>query len=65
MFILGFALYPIMAIILWVMWRRVQGMTLEQILAKAAAEHHQLNEIFKAYPQGGDFREMERWTRDP
>ncbi len=63
MFILGFALYPIMAIILWVMWQRVRGMTLEQILAKAAAEHHQLNKIFEEHPQGGNFKEMEHWSQ--
>ena len=63
MAIWGLLLYPIMAIIIVSMWRRVQGMTIEEIVAKSAAEHHNLIKIFEQHPQGGDWDEFQQWSR--
>ncbi len=62
--LLGFLLYPIMLVILLTMWNRVRGMKLEEIVAKSAEEHHQVNEIFSHHPMGGDWPQFENWKRE-
>ena len=52
---LAYLLYPMMAVILLWMWRRVRTMSLEDIVEKSATEHHELNALNEIHPRGGDW----------
>ena len=58
----GYSLYPLaVAILIW-MGCRVRGMTLEQIVARSADEHHTLIEIFERHPHGADWVQYSKWV---
>lgn len=61
---LVFVLYPIMAVILIWMWRRVRGRTLADIMQASADVHHDLADVFNEHPYGGTAREVERWVSE-
>ena len=58
---LAYFLYPICALILIVMWLRVRGMSLEQIVQDSADSHHRINNVFKIHAHGGSWNEFESW----
>lgn len=57
----AYLLYLMMAVILLWMWKRVRGMSLEEIVEKSATEHHQLTALFEVHPRGGDWSEFCHW----
>jgi len=62
--LLGYLLYPIMALILYWMWSRVRGLKLEQIVQLSADEHHRINDVFSIHPKGGDWARFEKWMKE-
>lgn len=60
----AYLLYPIMAVILIYMWKKVRGMTLEEIVHKSADQHHKLIALFEDHPQGGDWPQFLRWQNE-
>ncbi len=61
MMLTSYLLYLMMAAILLWMWRRVRGMTLEEIVQASANEHHELNAVFETHPRGGSWPELCGW----
>ncbi len=57
----AYLLYPMMAVILLWMYKRVRGMSLEEIVQRSANEHHELTALFEIHPGGGDWSEFCGW----
>lgn len=60
----GYIIYALLALILWVFWKRVRGQTLEQLLHEGALEHHRVLEFHQKHPQGGTWGEYKRWLTE-
>ncbi len=54
-------LLPMAGIILYCMWVKVRGKTLEEIVDESAVEHHAIVDVFEEHPHGGTAQEYDRW----
>ncbi len=61
MLIYGYIIYLLLLAILWVFFTRVRGKTLEQLFDQSAVEHHQIIELHRKHPAGGDWQEFNNW----
>ncbi len=57
------ALYPMMGVIVYSMWQRVRGYTLEDIVEASAQEHHALTDLFYDHPEGGTAAQYDTWMQ--
>ena len=58
------SLYPMMGIILYSMWRKVRGRSVEDILDASAHEHHALADVFSSHPEGGTAEQYAEWLEE-
>ncbi len=61
---LGWALYLLALALAFWFWRRVRGLSFEDILDRSAHEHHRVMAVFSRHPHGGNWREYRQWEKD-
>ena len=61
---LGWLLYVILGVLLFYFWVNVRGRSLDDLLRRAAREHHRVHQIIAKHPSGGTWAEHKRWMRE-
>ncbi|MDH3688754.1 MAG: hypothetical protein OEU36_04650 [Gammaproteobacteria bacterium] len=61
---LGYLLYPLTGLIVWLMWRQARGKTFDDLLDKSAQKHKQVHEVFAEHPDGGSWKRFQQWMKE-
>jgi len=43
------------------MWTRMRGKSIDDLLAEGSAEHHRVHDVLARHPRGGSWREYRQW----
>lgn len=60
----GWILYLLLAVIVYLFWRRTRGLTFADLLKRDAELHHQVQKTFIDHPVGGTWREHRAWMKE-
>ncbi|NIR32763.1 MAG: hypothetical protein GWN84_26390 [Gammaproteobacteria bacterium] len=60
----GGILYILLAVIVYMFWRRSHGMSLEELLDRSGHEHELVRSVHERHPRGGPWREYRRWMAE-
>lgn len=60
----GFLLYVLAAALLALFRRQVRGQSFDDLLARAARDHHHVHRVLAQHPQGGTWQEHKDWLRE-
>jgi Copper binding octapeptide repeat len=59
----GYILHLLLLSIIYMMWRRVRGMSFEAMLDRSADEHHVVQAFHAQHPHGGTWSQFRQyWT---
>ncbi|MFQ5938265.1 MAG: hypothetical protein ACE5LB_17825 [Acidiferrobacterales bacterium] len=59
----GWIIYVLLAVLLYLFWRQVRGMSFNDLLDRSAREHHHVLKVIGKHPKGGSWREHKQWMR--
>ncbi len=59
----GFLLYLLVAALLTLFRRHSRGQSFDDLLARAARDHHHVHRVLAKHPQGGRWKEYQAWMR--
>ncbi len=57
-------LYPMMAAIIYVIWRKLRGRSIEEIVEDSAHEHRALLDVAANHPEGGTAKQYSDWLSE-
>jgi len=57
----GYILHFLLLAIIYMMWRRVHGMSFEAMLDRSADEHHCVQSYHEQHPQGGSWLQFRQY----
>lgn len=60
----GVLLYLLIAGLLVMFWRRVRGMSFDELLERSRREHHHVRRVLAKHPRGGSWKEHKAWMRE-
>ena len=60
----GFLLYVLVAALLVLFRRHLRGQSFDDLLARAAHDHHHVHRVLAKHPQGGGWKEYQAWMRE-
>ncbi len=60
----GFLLYVLAAALLALFRHQVRGQSFDDLLARAARDHHHVHPVLAKHPQGGTWQEHKDWLRE-
>ena len=60
----GFLLYVLVAALVVLFQGQVRGQSFDDLLARAARNHHQVHRVLAKHPQGGSWKEYQAWVRE-
>ena len=60
----GFPLYVLVAALLALFLRQVHGQSFDDLLVRAARDHHHVHRVLAKHPQGGCWQEYKDWLRE-
>ncbi|MDH3194758.1 MAG: hypothetical protein OEL78_00445 [Hyphomicrobiales bacterium] len=61
---LGWLLYVVFAGLLAFFWTKVRGSCFDDLLDRAAREHHRVHGVLAKHPRGGAWAEYKSWMGD-
>ena len=61
---LGWILYVLLAVQLALFWKCRGGRSLDALLQRDLALHHQVHRVLKKYPAGGSWQQYLVWMRE-
>ncbi len=64
MILLGSLLYVIFVVLVAMLWRRMWGLSSEQLFERAAQEHHLVLAVTHVHPRGGNWQQHQRWLAE-
>ncbi|MCH8155516.1 MAG: hypothetical protein IH786_09695 [Proteobacteria bacterium] len=59
----GFLLYVLVAALLALFWRQLRGQSFDDLLARAARDHHHVHRVLAKHPKGGAWHDYQDWVR--
>ncbi len=60
----GWILFVLLAALLALFWKRRAGCSLDELLERDAAFHHQVHRVLKKHPAGGTWQQYVTWMRE-
>ena len=57
-------LYILLAALLALFWTRGGGRSLDELLERDTALHHQVHRVLKKHPAGGTWKQYQAWMRE-
>ena len=60
----GWILFVLLAALLVLFWKRRGGSSLDGLLERDAAFHHQVHRVLKKHPAGGTWQQYQAWMRE-
>ncbi len=60
----GFLLYVMAAALLALFQRQRHGQSFDDLLARAARDHHHVHRVLAKHPQSGCWKEYQAWLRE-
>ena len=60
----GFPLYVLVAALLALFLRQVHGQSFDDLLVRAARDHHHVHRVLAKHPRGGCWKEYQAWMRE-
>ena len=60
----GFLLYVLVAALLVLFRHHSRGQSFDDLLARAARDHHHVHRVLAKHPQGGGWKEYQAWMRE-
>ncbi len=60
----GFLLYVLAAALVVLFRRQARGQLFDDLLARAARDHHRVHRVLAKHPQGGSWKEHKDWLRE-
>ncbi len=60
----GWIIYVVLAALVYLFWRNVRGLSFDDLLERAAREHHRVLRIIAKHPWGGAWSECKRWMQE-
>jgi len=60
----GFLLYVLVAALLVLFLRQRRGQSFDDLLARAARDHHHVHRVLVKHPGGGTWQEHKDWLRE-
>ncbi len=60
----GFLLYVLVAALLALFRRQLRGQSFDDLLARAARDHHHVHRVLAKHPLGGCWKEIQAWMRE-
>ena len=60
----GFLLYALAAALLVLFRGQVRGQSFDDLLARAARDHHHVHRVLATHPHGGSWKAYQAWMRD-
>ncbi len=60
----GFLLYLLVAALLALFWRQLRGQSFDDLLVRAARDHHHVHRVLNNHPGDGTWQEHKDWLRE-
>ncbi len=57
-------LFILLAALLALFWKRRGGLSLDELLERDTALHHQVHRVLKKHPAGGTWSQYQAWMRE-
>ena len=61
---IGWLLYVVLAALLALFWKHRGGRSLDALLERDTALHHQVHRVIEKHPAGGTWRQHQAWMRE-
>ncbi len=62
--LLGSLLYVVFVVLVAMLWRRMWGLSSEQLFERAAQAHHLVLAVTHVHPRGGHWQQHQRWPAE-
>ncbi len=60
----GYLLYVRVTALLALFWRQLRGQSFDDLLARAARDHHHVHRVLAKHPKGGSWKDYQAWMRE-